>query len=470
MSSRTKVPGILILVIIMILGSCEFLFGPTTTTTTTTTSTTTTTIQPDDLSRGLVAFYPLDGDSNDASGNFHHAYQGHIEYGSNRKGSSGTAAKFDASRSDYLRIPDSADFDFGTGDFTVAFWMYAESNTDAPLVNTYSSSSWGWDIRLDTTLKVFVGGDPNILTDTGVQPALDTWQHVVLRRSSGQVDVFLDGTKTAVGMDANSVDSISTLNVGTFSGYANIFSGRLDDIRLYSRGLRDSEITTLASETGSNPKAVNLDADLQARYEFNYTATYPADSGPNGIHTTSGGAIPFNDRHDTVNGALDFDDQYSLSTDGTDAFDFGTGDFSVSFWFYPREHGEIPLVNQYPEAWDVRLGWSEGVDDSIYVFCGPGDADAGGGSVNTLLRASGTVSLNEWHHVLYRRIDGVLDCFLDGVQWVVGASDEALDSGAALHFSIFLGYPGYTFNGALDDIRVYSRAIHFSELEVLLAE
>ena len=459
-----------ILSLVMLFVACKLPESTTTTTTSTTTSTTTTTVPSS--TAGLVAWYPLDGDGNDASGNGHHLNDGHASYGANRAGNEGTACDFNATRGDYLTALDSTDFDFGTGDFAVAFWFYARANSDAPLVNCYSSGLWGWDIRLDTTLKVYLGGNPTMLTDTGVTPTLNAWHHLALVRDATMVYVFLDGVKTPVGVDTDSVDSTSTLNLGIFPGYAGhtTVDGKLDDVRIYSRALSETEITGFFQAAGATLPSVNLATNLKAEYTLNYTGDLPLDSSGNGVHCTAGGALSMVDRHGTPGGALDFNDAYSINTSPTTAFDFGTGDFSVSFWFYSRETTDVPLVNQYPGAWDIRLGWGgNGAVDKLYAFCGSGSSDEAG-NASLLKLASGTVSLNAWHHVLFRRKGGMVDCFLDGVQWVIGSSGDLLDSGQALYFSGFQGYPSMSLNGGLDDVRLYSRALNSAELTALLAE
>lgn len=98
-----------------------------------------------------------------------------------------------------------------------------------------------------------------------------------------------------------------------------------------------------------------------------------------------------------------------LNSGNSISYTFGTGDFTVEYWFYLKQ-----------------------LNKSCYVFeCRITEADTGGflfyiGSTNKLalwgngsvLRAEGStiVTTNTWHHAALSRVSGVTRCFLNGVQ------------------------------------------------------
>ncbi len=74
----------------------------------------------DASSSGLVAWWRGDGDALDASGNGNH---GALASGASfAAGRFGSAFSFDG-ESSYVSVPDSPSLAFGTGDFTIAFWV-----------------------------------------------------------------------------------------------------------------------------------------------------------------------------------------------------------------------------------------------------------------------------------------------------------------------------------------------------------
>jgi len=111
----------------------------------------------------------------------------------------------------YLSVPDSTDWNFGTGDFTVDFWIRlnnlgtSSSGGDyrphQEIIGNYDSTS-GW--RIDFTHKGTVedgiwlygpGGSVRAGNITGW--VVDTWYHIAVVRSSGNVSIYKDGVLRA---------------------------------------------------------------------------------------------------------------------------------------------------------------------------------------------------------------------------------------------------------------------------------
>jgi PKD repeat protein len=80
-----------------------------------------------DLSKGLVAYYPFNGNANDESGNGNHGVVHGASLASDRFGKFNSAFKFDGLES-YIEIPDSSSLDF-TSEFSLSVWV--NSNTQS---------------------------------------------------------------------------------------------------------------------------------------------------------------------------------------------------------------------------------------------------------------------------------------------------------------------------------------------------
>ena len=66
------------------------------------------------------------------------------------------SVQFDGS-GDYLSLASSADFSFGTGDFTVEFWLYrTDTGNNVGLLDTRSSNvdTNGWFIRFNSSTTI----------------------------------------------------------------------------------------------------------------------------------------------------------------------------------------------------------------------------------------------------------------------------------------------------------------------------
>ena len=104
-----------------------------------------------------------------------------------------------AGSDDCLTLSASSDWDFGTGDFTIDYWVrfdafsqyqtfydYGYTASDGILLQTTSGSGGA--------LRVYIGGgsSANYLSDSST-PVIDTWYHYAVVRSSGTVTIYRDG-------------------------------------------------------------------------------------------------------------------------------------------------------------------------------------------------------------------------------------------------------------------------------------
>lgn len=112
----------------------------------------------------------------------------------------GASALFDGS-GDYLSIPDSDDFYFSTGDFTIDFWIRFNSLTgNQQICGQFSSGSNFWYLTKTSNNKiqlyVVVGGVEKVFycTDPYIIAA-NTWYHIEFCRNGSTAFIFLDGIK-----------------------------------------------------------------------------------------------------------------------------------------------------------------------------------------------------------------------------------------------------------------------------------
>ena len=140
---------------------------------------------------------------------------------------------------DYISTPDSTDFDFGSGDFTIEFWVRPNSVAGFQnligkrLVVAYAPFTMALDgdklrSRLSTT------GSSWAMDQTGaIAISTGAWTHIALTRSGTTFRQFvngvLDGSTTFSGaLMANS----SAVYVGAQSDGAAAYSGWIDDFRI----------------------------------------------------------------------------------------------------------------------------------------------------------------------------------------------------------------------------------------------
>lgn len=113
----------------------------------------------------------------------------------------GAAIKFDGT-GDYLQLDGSSDFAFGTGDFTIDFWLYVvaynlgTASNFAPLYDSRDSaaSTLAPTILVESdNLKYFTNGSARI-TMSG-RPSTGSWHHIAVARENTSTKMFVDGTQ-----------------------------------------------------------------------------------------------------------------------------------------------------------------------------------------------------------------------------------------------------------------------------------
>ena len=159
----------------------------------------------------------------------------------------GASGLFDGT-GDYLTVPDSDDWNFGTGDFTIDFWVRTITltlNQNIIGQRTTADTENLWFIRiLPTTGKLrFIGRYGNVdhaYIETVPGLSINTWYHIAVVRASGTCKIYIDGVNddTVTSNDASNWPNVSTnLSIGiAHNSFFEGLSGWLDEVRI-SKGI-----------------------------------------------------------------------------------------------------------------------------------------------------------------------------------------------------------------------------------------
>jgi hypothetical protein len=116
----------------------------------------------------------------------------HAEYDT---GTHGGSVHFDGTGDWLAASSGSTDFGFGTGDFTMEFWLNPTTVTNPAqslLSMLTSASDTAPHIYLDTTIRFFESGSDRI---TGSTLAAGQWYHIALCKASSNTKLFVNGTQ-----------------------------------------------------------------------------------------------------------------------------------------------------------------------------------------------------------------------------------------------------------------------------------
>lgn len=112
-----------------------------------------------------------------------------------------TGAYFNGSA--YLSLANSTDFAFGSGDFTIDFWLYS-SGTDASGQGIFTRDAVNYNVGLfltaDNHLKficIDTDGSTRWSFNSDAVMSSNAWHHVAVVRSGGSEMMFVDGIKQA---------------------------------------------------------------------------------------------------------------------------------------------------------------------------------------------------------------------------------------------------------------------------------
>ncbi len=202
--------------------------------------------------------------------------------GTNRTG----VMRFSSSDPDQIILPGDASFDTTNG--TIMFWMRSagtsgSGNQGAMLVDRRTTA--GFDIVLldDNTIFVQVAGSANTVF-SGIPAADDQWHHIAVtydQSDSGAISIYIDGVLTGIG--ANNLTwtwpTGQEVELGhSHDSYWRSYDGLLDDVRIYSRILSDSEVASVHTsgaliDTSALKVRLNFDAKPVAGVGLSWNAS-----------------------------------------------------------------------------------------------------------------------------------------------------------------------------------------------------
>ena len=205
----------------------------------------------------LVSHYPFDGNADDFGSRKMDGVINGAVLTTDRDGIADQAYQFDGV-DDFIDIPEGLAF---TNDFTISFWAYSETETGTGTILCDGSSSAGGNDFLinfrvnDIGIRADKSGgslnyeysSPPSLTDLGL---LHKWVHVAWVMNPGYSKIYLDGIEIAhideAGSNEGYHDSLSYIGArNVWDNPDNFYKGKLDDLKIYARGLEPDQIMSL---------------------------------------------------------------------------------------------------------------------------------------------------------------------------------------------------------------------------------
>jgi hypothetical protein len=362
--------------------------------------------------------------------------------------------------SDYLSAPDSDDWNFGSGDWTMDFWVRFNGDPTGTAMNFFEQwvngnnyiSLWKTAsdrIRLSAKSSSVVVGDfyTCVLGWAGSQ-----WYHIVYARNGSSAYIFRDGVSLAVETWyalATFPDLAASFYMGNGNyGYLN---GWMDEIRITKgKALWTQDFPVLVSGYG---------AQLMLHCDGIDGATTLADCATGKIATFAGTAQLDTAQYKFGSASLllDGNSDYISFADSND-FYFGTGNFTIDFWVRwaaDPTGGAQTIISQWVDGqnfWNIY--WYSGYVGMRFWLS---NVEKGGYKTDYTTQ-SWTPNVGQWYHIACERVGTGAKIFIDGVSYplITDTSFGANDVGN-LAANLEIGRRGDNssyFNGWIDEVRI----------------
>lgn len=229
------------------------------------------------VNKGLIAYYPFNGDANDSSGNNYHLSVTEAVLASDRFGKSASAYNFNGAKS-YMTIPKLIKAD-SLREFTISLWVKPDvlqtqrmlsffANPGVAFCNHYSGfvqHNGQYLLWHELVASYYANGCSMADNFDAVANPVGKWSHIILVQRYNIQNAsdkrynyshYLNGTKLKTvqsGGQSESNPMAVKLSLGGFIGcgvgYMAKFSGSIDDVRIYDRALSDEELLQLYNLT-----------------------------------------------------------------------------------------------------------------------------------------------------------------------------------------------------------------------------
>ncbi|HEX3048768.1 MAG TPA: LamG-like jellyroll fold domain-containing protein, partial [Bacillota bacterium] len=373
-------------------------------------------------------------------------------------------AAFYFSGSDYLQIPNSPSLNFGTGDYSISGWV---KTTSTKTINTIidkrtPGSSPGYHVALyNGTLLLQIGDssgyynfyDSNYTTVLN-DGALHSFVITVDQYYTLDVKFYIDGAlkkSFSISSCRGSSSNTAPLYIARHSSStASYFVGMLDEISIYPCALIASQVAQ-----------IYLNGSCRARWALDGDATDSSCNGNSG--TLSGSPLPetFNGLY-YLNQAMRFNSANYITVPDRNSLDIGVGDFSLSCWVNTTDHKPCnTIIDKLDTA---------GYGYKVYLHYGDACLQIVSPSGQGTFYFDDRPDINDgfWHFITFTiDRDNSVKLYVDNSSddyWNATSYQGDISNSVSLYIGRDRGDLASNFNGAIDEIKLYNKALTTQEI------
>lgn len=271
-------------------------------------------VKPLSMFDNLAAYFPFNGNTQNELGYADPGMPFNVTPTTDRWGAPNSAYLFNGTSS-YIELPDP--YNSTDGDFGISFW---ENSSSTARMSAFSATSGGvagaaLDLVFNSGCALAVAINGTIVSDlaTGTVGELTDgqWHFILLQRSGGTMQLFVDGTlavsadNAALLFGGNSVFKLGT-GSGSSATVTNFWNGALDDVQLIESPSLSAEKVAAAGALQFLPRdgvgPLTFNGKLWQLGGWNPIMQPDTDSeiwsSPDGVNWTFETVAPWERRHD----------------------------------------------------------------------------------------------------------------------------------------------------------------------------
>ncbi len=405
-------------------------------------------------------------------------------------GKFGSGLNFDGT-GDYVSINGVAD-DVVETSFTFSVWIKSTWTAGFDTVLAINTVALGNQTQLfiDNTLGIRVYDGTQDATELSSSGSVvdGKWHHVVYSRSGATGTLYVDGVSQGTHNSSDTFTGTDLWSLGQeFDAgpvASDLYSGGMDDVRIYSRPLSGTEVLNLYRSglitVGSANAQKNIVTSGLIGYwtldggEMTASTAYDRSTSANTLSLLSGpvktvGKVGQSINMDAVDDQLFCTEANCGGTTGG-KYDMGTRDWTAMAWIKPEAGATncnargsvVSKIGDDENGWHLSIGGQ--------YIC----AEIRGAVIVTSSLDGSQVPLNEWSHiaVVFDR-DGNMTRYLNGVQTGTQDNISANNGSSVDHPHNFCigardggtGCDERLYDGSIDEVRVYERVVTANEIK-----
>ena len=432
---------------------------------------------------GLAAHWKFDEGEGDIAYDSVGANDGNVYGAQWTTGKIDGALDFDGAN-DYVALPDNDPVWLPQYNFALSVWVYFErepASAPQPTILDFNfgesgttANELGYKVGISPIAEKLVfamttttNPDENLFLDDVL--VANRWYHIVAVRDGTTQAIYIDGQLSADRTcSPDPIDFVGgydddKVNIGrstTDPGDPRFhLKGKIDDVRIYDRALSTEEIEQLYHE-GTDGLVAHWEFD-ESEGNIAYDSVGDNDGNVYGAQWTTGkidGALDFNGLADYV----EVTDDPSLRFSQYDSF-------SISYWAKPLSGLDGSILGKYRAGersgvFGYRTSWYG--DKSAFRF----DAEKSYSGKTIIYTPDDSAPAGIWYHVTCVYDNKDMKIYLNGQFAADGTfscdtGSTTPDNNLAMGARLWDHTINLHYNGSIDDVRIYDRAL--SEEEVL---